>query len=121
MASSEGQSTAASSSQSVRSKVDIGWNHCTEVSKGILKCLYCSKTFSGGGINRFKKHIAGVKGEVRSCDKVPYDIRFQMQENLKSIEGNKKKGANTFEEDGANVMQFDGDTPDVQEIPTPHS
>jgi hypothetical protein len=34
-----------------------------------LVCLYCAKVFAGGGINRFKQHLAGTKGEVEQCRK----------------------------------------------------
>ena len=45
-------------------------------------CLYCNKVFKGGGINRFKKHLAGIRGETESCKKVPTDVCFQMLLNM---------------------------------------
>ena len=48
-----------------------------------LVCLYCAKVFTGGGINRFKQHLAGAKGEVEQCRKCPPDVRHQMVLNLK--------------------------------------
>ncbi|KAK8952176.1 hypothetical protein KSP39_PZI003506 [Platanthera zijinensis] len=32
-----------------------------------------------------KQHLAGVKGNIAACKKIPHDIRIQMQENLKEI------------------------------------
>jgi hypothetical protein len=53
-----------------------------------LVCLYCAKVFAGGGINRFKQHLAGAKGEVEQCRKCPLDVRHQMLFNL---QGNVEK------------------------------
>ncbi|XP_031378187.1 uncharacterized protein LOC116193587 [Punica granatum] len=69
-----------------RGKSDLAWAHCKEVPsasgrKGLL-CLYCSKVLSGGGINRFKQHLAGLKGNAEACRKVPDAVRFRMQEHL---------------------------------------
>ncbi|XP_031374203.1 uncharacterized protein LOC116188886 [Punica granatum] len=69
-----------------RGKSDPAWAHCKEVPsangrKGLL-CLYCSKVLSGSGINRFKQHLAGLKGNAEACRKVPDVIRFRMQEHL---------------------------------------
>ncbi|PKU60995.1 hypothetical protein MA16_Dca028647 [Dendrobium catenatum] len=32
-----------------------------------------------------KQHLAGVKGNISACKKVPHDVRYQMNENLKEI------------------------------------
>ncbi|KAI0495898.1 hypothetical protein KFK09_022205 [Dendrobium nobile] len=84
---------SAQSTQSVREKVDIAWNHFTECKttdgKKQYKCLYCGIIYKGGGIHRMKQHLAGIKGNIASCKKVPHDIRHQMQQNL--IEISKKK------------------------------
>ncbi|XP_052308920.1 uncharacterized protein LOC112327607 [Populus trichocarpa] len=53
-----------------------------------LVCLYCANVFAGGGINRFKQHLAGAKGEVEQRRKCPHDVRHQMLLNLK---GNAEK------------------------------
>jgi len=49
----------------------LAWGHCREApelsvgcKKTKLVCLYCAKVFAGGGINRFKQHLTGAKGEV---------------------------------------------------------
>ncbi|XP_031392262.1 uncharacterized protein LOC116204312 [Punica granatum] len=69
-----------------RGKYDPAWAHCKEVPsangrKGML-CLYCSKVLSDGGINQFKQHLAGLKGNAEACHKVPDPIRFEIQEHL---------------------------------------
>ncbi|PKU77311.1 hypothetical protein MA16_Dca016878 [Dendrobium catenatum] len=79
----------SASTYTVREKVDIAWNHFAEV-KGVdekkqFKCLHCGVSYKGGGINRMKQHLAGVKGNIAACKKVPHDVRYQMQENLKEI------------------------------------
>ena len=122
--SSAGQSTTASSTQSVRAKTDPAWNHCTEGvdSKGkkILKCLYCAKEIKGGGINRMKFHLAKRKGEVQACSKVPYDVRYQIEEYLKESEGkkNKEPSKDQWEENpyAHSTTPFEGDTPETEEI-----
>ncbi|PKU70417.1 hypothetical protein MA16_Dca007169 [Dendrobium catenatum] len=79
----------SASTYTVREKVDIAWNHFAEVKgadgKKQFKCLHCGISYKGGGINRMKQHLAGVKGNIAACKKVPHDIRYQMQENLKEI------------------------------------
>ena len=42
--------------------------------------MYCRQTYKGGGINRMKKHLAGIKGDIGSCKKVSHDVRYQMLE-----------------------------------------
>ncbi|KAL4588076.1 hypothetical protein LXL04_000955 [Taraxacum kok-saghyz] len=83
----------------VRIKTDIGWDYATLVIDGNGKksciCNFCNKVISGGGINRVKKHLAGYKGEVVSCPKVPSDVRFTIQGNLKET-AQKDKDESTF-------------------------
>jgi len=81
-----------------RGSTDLAWGHCREALKLIvgckktkLVCLYCAKVFAGGDINRFKQHLAGVKGEVEQCRKCPPDVRHQMLLNLKGNAGKKKE------------------------------
>ncbi|XP_075659224.1 uncharacterized protein LOC142629126 [Castanea sativa] len=38
-----------------------------------------------------KRHLAGIKGDVVACMGVPYDVRFQMVENLKEIAKSKEQ------------------------------
>jgi len=97
-------STAQSSQPSIsmssgsRGRTYLAWGHCREApelsvgcKKTKLVCLYCAKVFAGGGINRFKQHLAGAKGEVEQCRKCPPDVRHQMLLNLKGNAETKKK------------------------------
>eukprot|EP00258_Populus_trichocarpa_P030095 XP_024446114.1 uncharacterized protein LOC112325035 [Populus trichocarpa] len=96
-------STAQSSQPSIsmssgsRGRTDLAWGHCREApelsvgcKKTKLVCLYYAKVFAGGGINRFKQHLAGAKGEVEQCRKCPPDVRHQMLLNLKGNAETKK-------------------------------
>ena len=97
----DSNSAPSTTESSVRGKCDPAWSHVLEEvkdGKSSFKCLYCGKVYRGGGINRMKRHLAGVKGDVASCRSVPYDVRFQMGENLKEI-GKAKQQA---KEDQAN-------------------
>ncbi|GKV21392.1 hypothetical protein SLEP1_g31376 [Rubroshorea leprosula] len=109
-------STQLQSQQSSRGKADIAWEHCVEVegTKKTLQCLHCKKFIKGGGINRMKQHLAGKSGEVKKCDKVPYDVRFRMQESLKEFEEIKKQAKNQWEDNPFGAA-------DLQEIPAPPS
>ncbi|XP_065622878.1 uncharacterized protein LOC136064720 [Quercus suber] len=67
-----------------------------------------------------KRHLAGIKGDVAACMGVPYDVRFQMVENLKEI--SKSKEQTKKDQEASNYSPLD-DSPefeDVQEI-TPRS
>ncbi|GKU92834.1 hypothetical protein SLEP1_g6507 [Rubroshorea leprosula] len=127
--SSFGQNSASAATptssqlQSLRQKVDATWEHCAEVMDGarkVIKCLYCQKTFRGGGIHRVKQHLAGKGGDVRKCDKVPFDIRYRMQESFKEYEENKRQIQNQWEDNpfGSSAMDPEGNAPDLQEIPS---
>ncbi|KAL7611343.1 hypothetical protein Lser_V15G12631 [Lactuca serriola] len=54
---------------------------------GSIKC--------GGGINRVKKHLAGIKGEVVACSKVSPEVRFTMQGKLKETAQKEKEKRTT--------------------------
>ncbi|KAL9673763.1 hypothetical protein QQ045_030025 [Rhodiola kirilowii] len=59
---------ASSNQKAYRSKIDSAWGHCKEIvedgGKTALLCIYCNKIIRGGGINRFKYHLAGEKGQA---------------------------------------------------------
>jgi len=85
----------------VRSKSDPAWAHCRfsdDSSKKHLVCMYCNKVFKGGGISRFKQHLAGIKGDVEPCKKVSDDIRFQMRSNVNEFNQRKRKAQEEIEE-----------------------
>ncbi|XP_077238960.1 uncharacterized protein LOC143880095 [Tasmannia lanceolata] len=82
-------------------KHDPAWKHCQIIKNGDrnqLKCLYCGKIFSGGGIHRIKEHLAGQKGNAASCSRVPTDVRRNMQQSLDGVVVRKKKKQKLAEE-----------------------
>lgn len=95
---SQTASTAASKLQGVRKKLGPAWEHCVELEVEVngtknvyIVCLYCGHTLKGGGIHRMKQHLAGQKGDAKRCPSVPHDVRFRLQENLKSIHERKQQ------------------------------
>ncbi|KAL0315429.1 UNVERIFIED_CONTAM: hypothetical protein Sradi_5421100 [Sesamum radiatum] len=100
-----------------RQKKDIAWKHVTESTSSegrkILTCDYCHTFFRGGGINRMKQHLAGEKGNVASCKKVPPEIRFMIEGSLKeNVEKAKeKRGSSGIDEYafGASAHEFSYD------------
>lgn len=60
--------------------VDIGWKYGSHVQndKSKVQCSFCKHTYSGG-INRFKKHLAGgYNRDATPCDKVPAHVRDEI-------------------------------------------
>ncbi|XP_050259955.1 uncharacterized protein LOC126705038 [Quercus robur] len=54
-------------SSSVRAKCDLAWDHVTKElkdGKSSYRCIHCGKIYKGEGINRMKRHLAGIKGDV---------------------------------------------------------
>ncbi|XP_052624907.1 uncharacterized protein LOC111917478 [Lactuca sativa] len=99
---SQAQSQAQSHSSvqsNVRTKTDIAWEHVTQVvdekGKKAWICNFCQKVIGGGGINRVKKHLAGIKGEVVACSKVSPEVRFTMQGKLKETAQKEKEKRTT--------------------------
>ncbi|XP_021986505.1 uncharacterized protein LOC110882925 [Helianthus annuus] len=91
-----------------RSKTDTAWKYVSETQdetgKKVVVCTFCQKGFRGGGINRMKQHLAGVKGNVASCVKVPADVKLLMQGILDG------KSQQTKEKpSGSHVHNLDGD------------
>ncbi|PIA30324.1 hypothetical protein AQUCO_05600036v1 [Aquilegia coerulea] len=58
-------------------KKDIVWFHCKEVegNHNDVICNYCGKQYLGGGITRFKKHLAGGDPNVETCSKCGKEVR----------------------------------------------
>ncbi|KAJ6332289.1 hypothetical protein OIU76_010640 [Salix suchowensis] len=77
------------STPGMRRKKDVGWKHCEMLKnekRVQIKCNYCAKLFKGGGIHRFKEHLAGRNsGGVPSCTRVPSDVRDLMEQHLSPI------------------------------------
>ncbi|XP_075663117.1 uncharacterized protein LOC142632629 [Castanea sativa] len=119
--SNEHASTTGSNanSSSVRAKCDPAWDHVTEElkdGKSSYRCIHCGKSYKGGGINRMKRHLAGIKGDVAACMGVPYDVRFQMVENLKEIAKSKEQTKKDQEASNYSPLEDSPEFEDVQEI-----
>ncbi|XP_031280662.1 uncharacterized protein LOC116139133 [Pistacia vera] len=76
-----------------------------------------NKVTRGGGIFIMKQHLAGVKRDIGKCPKVPFDVKFNMNESLKEI-GVKNKEKEDFRKHatpfGATVHEFEGDKLDEE-------
>lgn len=61
---------------------DPAWAHGQVVPgvKAASICIYCNKRINGGGVTRLKYHLAGIKGEVEACKKVPPEVKWQMNQ-----------------------------------------
>ena len=116
--SNEHSSTTGSNanSSSVRAKCDLAWDHVTEElkdGKSSYRCIHYGKSYKGGGINRMKRHLAGIKGDVTACMGVPYDVRFQMVENLKEI--SKSKEQTKKDQEASNYSPLE-DSPEFEDV-----
>lgn len=83
-------------------------------------CDFCHASLAGGGINRMKQHFAGVKGNVASCKKVPFEVRLLLEVSLKenAQKAKEKRGDFGIENPFArNENQFTSD--DIQVISSP--
>ncbi|XP_039042218.1 uncharacterized protein LOC120181063 [Hibiscus syriacus] len=92
------QTTFVAPSSNVRLKTDMAWRYVNELQdehgRKSYFCTFCQKTFHGGGINRMKQHLAGVKGNVCACPKVRGDVKVLMRGNLEenNIKAKEKRG-----------------------------
>ncbi|XP_052107488.1 uncharacterized protein LOC127740515 [Arachis duranensis] len=104
-ASNENQSQTSS----VRGKTDPAWRYVALQNingKPHYQCLFCLSTFGGGGINRMKKHLAKMGGDIKKCSKVPYDVEKQMEGLLKEIQKSKtSKRKVSFNEEGTDECE----------------
>lgn len=92
-----------------RQKQDLAWKHCQllrEGDKEHMKCNYCGKVFKGGGITRFKEHLAGRKRGGPMCLQVPTDVRLLMEQCLDGVTGKLsiRKNKMTPEDGTANAL-----------------
>lgn len=94
-------------------KTDPAWKHVQLFKSGdrvILKCIYCGKIFKGGGIHRFKEHLAGQKGNASVCPRVLPDVKVTMQDSLSKVVSRKTKKQKILEEvTMAKPFSHDGD------------
>ncbi|KAK7255193.1 hypothetical protein RIF29_28597 [Crotalaria pallida] len=52
-----------------------------------------------------KQHLAGEKGEVISCPKVPFDVRYRLREHLNQVSGSRKRGNSHIQEEQQNARE----------------
>ncbi|CAA6656796.1 unnamed protein product [Spirodela intermedia] len=82
-------------------KHDPAWKHCHMIKRADrihLRCMYCHKLFSGGGIHRIKEHLACQKGNASSCPKVSMEVRRAMQQSLDGVVMRRRKKQKLAEE-----------------------
>ena len=90
----ENSSSGASSMASAPARSDDpAWAHGQVVvgAKNSSICVHCSKRINGGGITRMKYHLAGIKGQVEACKKVPPDVKWQMKQLIEDLTMEKEK------------------------------
>ncbi|KAF1894092.1 hypothetical protein Lal_00004011, partial [Lupinus albus] len=99
---SQEASTENTSTSSYRTKSDPAWAHCKQVvaenGKTVLLCLFYIKQIKGGEITRFKAQLAGVKGQVEKCKKVPANIQHQVQKSIDEMKSKKRKVEDEFKD-----------------------
>ncbi|XP_039853730.1 uncharacterized protein LOC120712084 isoform X2 [Panicum virgatum] len=85
-----------------RRKTDPAWGYCTqftEEGKKKIKCMYCNMVFGGGGIHRFKEHLAHYPGNSKACSKVDPEVQHTMLQHIEEWNDKKRKAHEDFEED----------------------
>ncbi|KAG5233223.1 DNA binding protein [Salix suchowensis] len=72
---------------------DPAWAHGQVVPgvKNASICIYCNKRINGGGVTRLKYHLAGIKGEVEACKKVPPEVKWQMKQMVDEMTMEKER------------------------------
>uniref|UniRef100_A0A6N2KJG0 BED-type domain-containing protein n=1 Tax=Salix viminalis TaxID=40686 RepID=A0A6N2KJG0_SALVM len=72
---------------------DPAWAHGQVVPgvKAASICIYCNKRINGGGVTRLKYHLAGIKGEVEACKKVPPEVKWQMKQMVDEMTTEKER------------------------------
>nr|XP_025664895.1 uncharacterized protein LOC112763443 [Arachis hypogaea] len=85
-----------------RGKTDPAWGHCKQIvektGKITMMCIYCDKPVRGGGINRFKYHLAGKGGDVEKCKKVPPAVAHQFGQSIEEFMNKKRKTQENYAE-----------------------
>ena len=101
---------------------DPAWAHGQVVvgAKNASICIYCNKQINGGGITRLKYHLAGIKGQVEPCKRVPPDVKWQMNQLIEdlTVEKDKRKRVRT---DIGNSQSFSNDEVEEGDNDNPHS
>ena len=102
----------------IRRKSDPAWGYCTQFTEGgkkKIKCMFCDMLFAGGGIHRFKEHLAKYPGNVAACKKVAPEVEHAMFQNIKDWNEKKKKAQQDYEEGNAYGPE-PGEQDDVVEV-----
>jgi len=63
--------------------------------------MFCNDVFAGGGIHRFKEHLAKYLGNVAACKKVNPEVEHAMFQNIEDWNEKKKKAQKDYEEGNA--------------------
>ena len=105
------EASTPNTSQNVRGKNGPAWGHCKQIDEDATKvtmmCICCNKRIKGGGINMFKAHLAGQKGQVEACKKVHADVQHEMKQLLEHIEKNKKRKVQQEQSNKSNTFEMD--------------
>ena len=108
----------ASAKVKTRRKSDPAWGYCTQFTEGgkkKIKCMFCNDVFAGGGIHRFKEHLAKYPGNVAPCKKVDPKVEHAMFQNIEDWKEKKKKAQQDYEEWNAYGPE-PGEQDDVVEV-----
>ncbi|CAO1947483.1 unnamed protein product, partial [Urochloa humidicola] len=82
-----------------RRKTNPAWGYCTQIvedGRKKIKCMFCPAKFGGGGIHRFKEHIAKWPGNVIACPKVDAEVEHAMYQNIEDWNAKKNKAQEQY-------------------------
>ncbi|XP_016164627.1 uncharacterized protein LOC107607163 [Arachis ipaensis] len=63
-----------------------------------MLCIYCEKLIRGGGIHRFKTHLAGKERDIESCRNVSAAVRHQFHQSIEELRSRKRKAHEQYAE-----------------------
>ena len=72
---------------------DPAWAHWLVVvgAKNASTCVHCNKRINDGGITHLKYHLAGIKGQVETCKRIPSDVKWQKNQLIEDLTMEKEK------------------------------
>ncbi|RYR12505.1 hypothetical protein Ahy_B04g070032 [Arachis hypogaea] len=104
-----GSNDSQSQTSNVPEKTHLAWRYVALQNineKPHYQCLFCLSTFGGGRINRMKKYLANIGGDIKKCSKVPYDVEKQIEGLLKEIQKSKtSKRKVSFNEESSDEIE----------------
>ena len=71
--------------------IEYVWSHGTKYKVVGFSCGYCCRINSGGGVTRFREHLAGLSGSVVACENVPLVIKKLMLDQVSKLRIRSKK------------------------------